>query len=382
MANQNFHIQSLVLARTCASWALDNALLMQVYAGGVNLFSSPVHAGEPLSALVADLEAGSLVVQAHEQALAGQDASYEQSIGDQTYLVTVTAGRDAQGGITGCWAVALDISAYVATELGQHLLSEPPLKKMALDLVDLKRQTSGLGTVMGSSAEVTNMRLAMEQAAGMNYPVMLSGEPGAGKKWVANTIHDRSPRAKKALVKVDCRAVTTEKLEQLIAGEGKLATALGGSIYLDEVSRLDAPAQEAMLQVIRRSSIGRYPDQKNELIDVRFFASTTQDLRKEVAEGRFREDLFYHLNVFPIYVPSLRQRSMDIPLLAQYFIDRINEQAESPLPELSQEQMAALLSYDWPNNMAELSTMLEQAAQAAEGGSLDVIAILAKSVTD
>jgi len=382
MANQNFHIRSLALARACASWALDNALLMQIYGGGINLFTSPVHTGKHLSTLVDGLDGASVVLQAHEQALAGQDASYEQSIGERTYLVSVTTGRDHQGGITGCWAVALDISGYVAAELGQQLISEPPLKKVVLDLVDLKRQTSGLGTVMGSSAEVTNMRLAMEQAAGMNYPVMLSGEPGAGKKWVANTIHDRSPRAKKALVKVDCRAVTTEKLEQLIAGEGKLAAALGGSIYLDEVSRLDAPAQEAMLQVIRRSSIGRYPDQKNELIDVRFFASTAQDLRKEVAEGRFREDLFYHLNVFPIYVPSLRQRSMDIPLLAQHFIDRINEQAESPWPELTQKQINALQAHDWPNNMAELASVLEQAAQTAKDGPLDVIAILAKSATD
>ncbi len=379
MVNEIFYIKPSAGARACASWAFDRSLLMQVYAGGINLFSSDEHEGKHLSSLVENIDSRDLVIEAHTQALAGNDASYEQCIGDQTFLVTVTTGKDSQGKITGCWAVALDISSYLPNTIAPAHRRTPPPQKMALDLVDLKNKSNGLSTVMGSSAEVTNMRLAMEQAAGMNYPVMLSGEYGAGKKWVANTVHDRSHRCRKPLLKIDCRAVTAEQLQQLIDGEGELAKALGGSIYLDEVSRLDAEAQETMLQVIRRSSIGRYPDQKNELVDVRFFASTAQDLRKQVAEGLFREDLFYHLNVFPIYVPSLRQRRMDIPLLAQHFLDRLNEGRENKLPALSQAQLDALQAYDWPNNLSELFSVLER---GEKNGVWDITAALAEQECD
>ena len=203
--------------------------------------------------------------------------------------------------------------------------------------------------------------------------VLIMGESGTGKERIAHTIHQLSPRKNKPMVTVNCAALPINLIESELFGHergaftgatdkriGKFEQADGGTIFLDEIGELPLEAQVKLLRVLQEKEIERLGGSNTKKVNVRIIAATNRNLEKEVAEGRFRLDLYYRLNVFPIELPSLRQRKEDIPLLANYFLDRLVKKAGKAAAYLSEEAMETLMDYDWPGNIRELEHLVER----------------------
>ncbi|MDT3402139.1 sigma 54-interacting response regulator [Mucilaginibacter terrae] len=203
--------------------------------------------------------------------------------------------------------------------------------------------------------------------------VIITGESGTGKERIAQIIHKLSPRKSKPLIIVNCAALPINLIESELFGHergaftgatdkrtGKFEQADGGTIFLDEIGELPLEAQVKLLRVLQEREIERLGGNGTRKVNVRVIAATNRNLEKEVAEGRFRLDLYYRLNVFPINLPALRQRKEDIPLLANYFLDRFAKKTGRVVTGFSEEAMQALLDYDWPGNIRELEHLVER----------------------
>lgn len=203
--------------------------------------------------------------------------------------------------------------------------------------------------------------------------VLIMGESGTGKERIAQTIHKLSPRKNKPLVTVNCAALPINLIESELFGHergaftgatekrtGKFEQADGGTIFLDEIGELPLEAQVKLLRVLQEKEIERLGGNYTKKVNVRIIAATNRNLEKEVAEGRFRLDLYYRLNVFPIELPALRQRKEDIPLLANYFLDRFIKKSNKNVTGISDEGMQTLMDYDWPGNIRELEHLIER----------------------
>lgn len=203
--------------------------------------------------------------------------------------------------------------------------------------------------------------------------VLIMGESGTGKERIAQTIHTLSPRKNKPLITVNCAALPINLIESELFGHergaftgatdkriGKFEQADGGTIFLDEIGELPLDAQVKLLRVLQEKEIERLGGNYTKKINVRIIAATNRNLEKEVAEGRFRLDLYYRLNVFPIELPALRQRKEDIPLLANYFLDRMLKKTNRVVTGITDEAMDTLLDYDWPGNIRELEHLIER----------------------
>jgi two-component system, NtrC family, response regulator AtoC len=217
-------------------------------------------------------------------------------------------------------------------------------------------------------------------AARASSTILVLGESGSGKEVLARALHAESPRASGAFVAVSCAALTETLLESELFGhekgaftgaiarrKGKFESAHGGTLFLDEVGDIGPKLQLDLLRVLEERKVQRVGG--NELIDVdvRIVAATNRDLRKAVQEGKFREDLFYRLNVIPILLPPLRARREDIPLLVESFLERLSVEMSKRLDGVSSEAMDALLSHDWPGNVRELRNVLERGAVVVTG---------------
>jgi DNA-binding NtrC family response regulator len=218
--------------------------------------------------------------------------------------------------------------------------------------------------------------------------VLIMGESGTGKERIAQTIHKLSPRKNKPLVTVNCAALPINLIESELFGHergaftgatekrtGKFEQADGGTIFLDEIGELPLEAQVKLLRVLQEKEIERLGGNYTKKVNVRIIAATNRNLEKEVAEGRFRLDLYYRLNVFPIDLPSLRQRKEDIPLLANYFSDRFIKKSNKDVKGISDEAMQTLMSYDWPGNIRELEHMIERSLLMTTGDVIETIEI-------
>jgi two-component system, NtrC family, response regulator AtoC len=212
-------------------------------------------------------------------------------------------------------------------------------------------------------------------AARASSTILVVGEPGSGKEVLARAIHQESPRAEGPFVAASCGALTEGLLESELLGhekgafagaiarrKGKLEAAHGGTLFLDEVGDLGPKLQLDLLHVLEERRLHRLGGSTPVDVDVRMVAATRRDLRQAVEEGRFREDLYYRLNVIPIGIPSLRQRREDIPLLADAILGRLAAEMGKPLDGLSSEAMGALIAHDWPGNVRELRNVLERGA--------------------
>ena len=234
-------------------------------------------------------------------------------------------------------------------------------------------------SIIGSSEEMVRVFKMVDKVADSDATIMIQGESGTGKELVSREIHYRSRRANGPFVSINCGAIPRDLLESNLFGHvkgsftgavkdsaGLLQVAEGGTFFLDEVGETPLATQVKLLRALQEREIIPVGGTQSVKIDCRLVAATNADLEREVAEGRFRADLFYRLNVIPIRLPSLRQRRDDIPLLVDHFLKRHAQ--NSPLKTMSKEAMELLLKYDWPGNVRELENVMERALILDEGG--------------
>ncbi|MFN9580652.1 MAG: sigma-54-dependent transcriptional regulator [Novosphingobium sp.] len=221
----------------------------------------------------------------------------------------------------------------------------------------------------GNSSAINQVRATLKRVANTGSRLLISGPAGAGKEVAARLLHSWSPRTDHAFVTVNSARITPERFEQELFGEesggklvraGLLELADGGTLYLDEVADMPLSTQARILRVLTEQSFVRVGGNRQIRVDVRVVSSTARDLETEIAERRFREDLFYRLNVVPVTIPSLAERRDDIPALVDHFFARFAaDQGVSP-PEVTSEAMAALQSYEWPGNVRQLRNLVER----------------------
>ncbi|HET7226177.1 MAG TPA: sigma-54-dependent Fis family transcriptional regulator, partial [Candidatus Eisenbacteria bacterium] len=287
------------------------------------------------------------------------------------------ADRRLLDGFAHLMAVAIDSSR------GQE---EVRRANLALE-AENRSLREGLGTryrpasLVGSSQAMLGVLSKVERAAGNNVTVMLTGENGTGKELIARTMHLQSRRRLGPFVTVNCGAIPEALLESELFGiEGHVATGVraregtfvqahGGTLFLDEVAEMPLRQQVALLGVLANREVMPVGGRRPIPVDVRVIAATNRDLAKRVAEGGFREDLYYRLNVLPIEVPPLRARKADIPALARHFAAQVAEQHDRVTPELSDELLAVIMQSDWPGNVRELQNYIER-LMALQPGSV------------
>lgn len=244
-------------------------------------------------------------------------------------------------------------------------------------------EAKAFGDLVGQSAALRQIISQIDLVAPTEASVLILGETGTGKDLVAHEIHRRSPRKNNPLVRVNCPSIPRDLFESEFFGHvkgaftsairdrpGRFETAEGGTLFLDEIGEVPLPMQSKLLRVLQEKRYERVGDDRTRRADVRILAATNRDLKQEVAVGRFREDLYYRLNVFPIHVIALRERREDIPLLAQHFLDASVKELRCPKPRLTRAGVATLQSYDWPGNVRELRNIIERAVILARGGPL------------
>ncbi|MFW6092464.1 MAG: sigma-54-dependent transcriptional regulator [Pseudomonadota bacterium] len=235
----------------------------------------------------------------------------------------------------------------------------------------------------GDSEVMERLRERIAKLARSQAPVYLSGESGSGKELAARLMHEQGPRADAAFVAVNCGAIPGELMESEFFGhvkgsftgavadkEGLFQAAEGGTLFLDEVADLPMSMQVKLLRAIQEKAVRAVGAAQEQPIDVRVLCATHRNLAREVAEGRFRQDLYYRLNVIELPMPSLRERPEDIPALAAQILARLAREYGAPAPEIDSEAMAALEAYEFPGNVRELENVLERAFTLSEGGRI------------
>ncbi len=245
------------------------------------------------------------------------------------------------------------------------------------ELKELTEQVKGRATFAGLIGKNHRMRQIyrlIEQVADSTASVLIEGESGTGKELVAKAIHSRSPRANKPFVAVSCAALAESLLESELFGHvkgaftgavtskvGRFELADGGTLFLDEIGDISPAIQVKLLRVLQEHTFERVGESRPRTVDVRIIAATHRDLHQLIAEGRFREDLYYRLKVVPISVPPLRERTDDIPLLVAHFVERFRKETGKPITGVTPDAMSALLDYPWPGNVRELENAVEHA---------------------
>jgi DNA-binding NtrC family response regulator len=241
----------------------------------------------------------------------------------------------------------------------------------------------GIEGIIGRTTVMMQLFELLKTVAATSSTVMITGETGTGKELAARAIHDASPRQSQRFVAINCGAIPETLLEAELFGhirgaftgavanrQGRLEQAHRGTLFLDEVGTMSAALQAKLLRVLQAREFERVGDSQTIRVDVRVIAATHSDLKKMVAEGTFREDLYYRLNVIPVRVPSLRERRADIPLLAQHFLDRFTTQNPARgRVTLEQDAQQALMGFDWPGNVRQLENMIERAFALSPGRS-------------
>ncbi len=240
---------------------------------------------------------------------------------------------------------------------------------------------STLGNFRGQSSEFRNVCKLANRAAEASVTVLLLGETGVGKELVARGIHDASERKENSFVAVNCAAIPPDLIESELFGvekgaftgatqsrEGRFERASGGTIFLDEVIELSPRAQAALLRVLQEGELERVGDNQTRQIDIRVVAATNESLENAVREGRFRADLYYRLNVYPIHIPALRDRRDDIPMLIDHFLQKYHAYYNKRTAGLSGLAMQAMMDYDWPGNVRELENLIERGLILTDNG--------------
>jgi two-component system response regulator HydG len=280
--------------------------------------------------------------------------------------------RDDQGAVLGIVETVTDLS-----ELNRA-------RRQANEAAARLRELHRLDNIIGKSAPMQQLFRAIDAAAGSDATVLIQGESGTGKELAAGAIHYRSSRRDKPLVTVNCSALSETLLESELFGHvkgaytgalrdriGRFEEGAGGTVFLDEIGELSPVIQIKLLRVLQERTVERVGESRSRSIDIRVIAATHRDLREAVRDGRFREDLYYRLKVFPISLPPLRERTEDIPLLINHFIARLNQKTGKTIVDVSNHGLRILMNHYWPGNVRELENALEHGFVLAAGDRIE-----------
>jgi DNA-binding NtrC family response regulator len=267
----------------------------------------------------------------------------------------------------------------------RHLLEHRALAREVVRLTDELDQRTRVGDLVGRSDCMREVFRTIERVARSTATVLIRGESGTGKELAARAIHDLGPRSRGPFVAVNCAAIPGNLMESELFGHergaftdarerriGKFEAAGGGTLFLDEIAELAPPLQAKLLRSLQGSVIERVGGVQPIEVDARIVAATNRNLEKEVGEGRFRDDLYYRINVVPLELPPLRDRRDDIRLLAERFLARSRERAGLGAARFTREALAALERYHWPGNVRELENAIERAVALSDGDLIDV----------
>jgi PAS domain S-box-containing protein len=287
------------------------------------------------------------------------------------FLARFNPLRDEQGQITRWYVAGTDIEDRKQAE--DRLRSENVALREEIDKASMFEE------IVGTSPALKSVLSRMSKVAPSDSTVLITGETGTGKELVARAIHRRSDRASRAFVSVNCAAIPRDLIASELFGHekgaftgamqrriGRFEMAEGGTAFLDEVGELPVETQIALLRVLQEHEFERVGGSRRIRADVRVIAATNRDLQAAISAGSFRSDLFYRLNVFPIQIPSLRERREDIPLLVEYFIDRYARKAGKNIKRVNKETLELLQSYTWPGNIRELQNVIERSVILCE----------------
>src|SRR5580698_831810 len=269
------------------------------------------------------------------------------------------------------------------TDIDDRKLAEQRLQEENIALREEIDKASMFEEIVGTSAPLKKVLSQISKVAPTESSVLVTGETGTGKELVARAIHRRSGRSQYAFVSVNCAAIPRDLIGSELFGHekgaftgatqrrlGRFESADGGTIFLDEIGELPAEMQIALLRVLQEREFQRVGGNESIKTDVRVIAATNRDLLAAIAEGRFRDDLFYRLNVFPIEIPPLRERREDVALLVEYFVDRYASQAGKKITGISKRSMELLQTYRWPGNIRELQNVIERSVIISDSENL------------
>jgi len=278
------------------------------------------------------------------------------------------------------------VGSMIGQAIRVHHLVEAERKRLLDENTKLRRELTeryNLRNIVGASRAMQQVYEQVAQVAPSSTTVLLRGESGTGKELVAHALHYSSPRAKKPFVKVSCAALPETLIESELFGyepgaftdarsqkKGRFELANGGTLFLDEIGDLSPAIQIKLLRVLQEREIERLGSVDSIKVNVRVVAATNKNLEEAVRQGEFREDLYYRLNVFGIYMPPLRERKTDIPLLADHFVEKYAADQGKDVRRIATSAIDLLMSYHWPGNVRELENCLERALLVCEGGAV------------
>ncbi len=301
-----------------------------------------------------------------EQRALGKDGKY------RWFLIRYNPLHDEQGHILRWYATGTDIEDRKRAE--ERIRNENLALREEIDRSSMHEE------IVGSSQVLRSVISQAGKVAPTDSTVLIFGETGTGKELIARAIHNRSKRSTRAFIRVNCGAIPPSLIASELFGHekgsftgalqrrlGRFESADGGTIFLDEVGELPIDTQVALLRVLQEREFERVGGSHTVSVDVRVLAATNRDLNAAVGEGVFREDLFYRLNVFPIRMPALRERTDDIPILAEYLIDRYAKRLGKRITRISKKTLDLLQAYHWPGNIRELQNVIERAVILSDG---------------
>jgi two-component system response regulator PilR (NtrC family) len=316
---------------------------------------------------------------------------YAKEMAPSTFVILITGVPTLETAID---AVNAGADRYVIkgdklTEELRHAVKQCSdhlkLKKEAGYLKRELRKLTGLDNIVGQSPRMRQIFELIQTIAPQSSRVLITGESGTGKELVARAIHENSARASQPFITINCGAFPETLLESELFGyrkgaftganenrDGLFQAAHGGTLFMDEIGNMTLTMQVKLYRVLQEGKVRPLGSTEESDVDVRVIAATNKDFEKEIAEGRFREDLYYRLSVIPIQLPALRERREDIPLLARHFLERFRKVMEKHIEGIAPEALRRLESYDWPGNVRELENTLERAVALETGKVISV----------
>jgi DNA-binding NtrC family response regulator len=301
-------------------------------------------------------------------------------------VLTATGGIDTVVSAMRAGAVDFFVKPASPERIAISIRNALKLSDLRGEVKRLSKKTEGKMGFEDMIAGAPSMRQVVrlgQRAAASSIPILILGESGVGKEVIARCIQGASERSGKPFISVNCGAIPENLVESILFGHekgsftgatdkklGKFVEADGGTLFLDEVGELPLDMQVKLLRVLQEGEVDAVGSRRPTKVDVRIISATNRDLATQVKEGRFREDLYYRLNVFPIEIPSLKERREDLPALVDHFVGRFNAEEGKAVPGLTPETLAMLTSYDWPGNVRQLENAVFRAIVLSDGGAL------------